>query len=158
MARQMPPVEPQTYVKVLNLLFYAVMAGVIIFAVIAWFISQNQPILIGEGEEDPYKLIFPIVSLALAGAGYMIFQMFVQRISPEATFKKRLTDYRTATLVRMMVWEGAAVICLAGLLMTGNLMYLAYTLPVLGLMIIFQPNKSRIVSDLNLKRDEENQL
>ncbi|MEZ4828113.1 MAG: hypothetical protein R3C61_17785 [Bacteroidia bacterium] len=157
MASQLPPAQPQGFVKQLTLLFVAIASGLVIFCGVAFYINQTQPI----GSEELngiFSVAAPAGSLLLAAVGYFALPAFLSRAPQTPYLQSKLGFYRTATIVRLAFWDAGGFICLVSYLLTGNNMYLAYLFPIVALFVLFSPNRDRVIQDLSLTSEEAKEL
>ncbi|MEZ4776843.1 MAG: hypothetical protein R3D00_26950 [Bacteroidia bacterium] len=157
MASNLPPAQPQGFVRQLSLLSIAIISGLVIFCGVAFFINQTAPIA-SEELNGLFSILVPSASLLLAVAGYFALPLFLGRAPQTKYLQVKLTTYRTATLLRLAMWDAGGFICLAGYLLTGNNLYLAYLFPIVALFVLFSPNLDRIINDLDLSQSEANEL
>lgn len=157
MASNLPPANPQGFVKQLTLLFVAIGSGLLIFCGVAYYINLTEPIA-SEEFNGLFSIIAPTASLVMAAMGYFALPLYLSRVPETKYFQTKLTNYRTATLLRLVLWDAGGFIGLVAYLLTGNTLYLAYLFPIVALFVLFAPSRDRVIQDLSLTDEEAKEL
>jgi hypothetical protein len=134
-------VSTKEYFNHLNILCYAMLAGQILFALIARFVlltPDATPQYIIGPQEDLYGLV-----------AYMLAMVFLSRfmdhsrMKSAATLKKldgdTFTHYRSTVILRLAILEGAALFIIVLAIVTYNALMLWLTGPMLLAFFLARP-------------------
>ena len=143
------------YFKILNLLYYAIIAMQLITAAILVLIKKTQEI--PDSLEDKGDLIiYVLVAIVLAGilGSSFFYKSQCNKLSNLENLKAKMTGYRSIFIIRLAVLEALTFVALVVFLLTGNLVILAIAGFVLIYSLKLRPVKHSIIRDLNLSSTE----
>ncbi len=151
-------ITSQTYLRELNILYWALVTGSLILIVLAYMlVSPIDPSFAG----DLYHVIlifFPILAFASLILSLFLFRNKMKQLIPEKNLGKKLREYRSALLIRWTIIEGACYFSIIGFgLLRVNLL-LALVAFLLAYFIFLKPAPLRIVTDLELNDKDRKKL
>jgi hypothetical protein len=141
----------------LDLLLFAMMLGPVVLLGVAVYLVNSDFEIVNE-VPDLYVIIpfvYAVISIAVS---YFIFKLRIVQISKKEELYQKLYHYRTLFIIRIAILEGGAMLACIMYMLTGNSILFIVVGVLLGLMWFFRPNKDRIVKELQLTIDEENDL
>ena len=114
---------PRSFIKTLSILQLALIAGPIVFAIFAYF--QTQEIAIDlSNTDDPFFLIIPIFALGAIFLGNVVYKKLTAEISKIAGLKQKLIRFQIASLIKFASVEAPALFSVVAFYMTGNMAFL----------------------------------
>jgi MFS family permease len=143
------------YFKALQVIYFALIAGQIIFGLIAFFLNQEA----GFYSEDPQlRSIFIFIVPVFVIGGFMASKIFFKKRVEEAKNKTSLIEkmsyYRAALILRYAFLEGPTFLSIIVYLLTNNW----YFLVIAGFMIVIfftiMPTSERASNELELNKNE----
>lgn len=148
----------KSYFKSLSILFYAMAAGQLIFAIIAFYLRGQGEM----GAEDPeLGQLFLIVGAGLILAT-QIASRFISNKRLESIRKlelrSKMTQYRGLFILRLAMLEGPALFFLVTYLVTGYLWLLVLGMGMLILFLSYYPSINKVVNELELDASERKQI
>jgi len=160
MEQQHPPTGLKADLRANSILFYALIAGVIMFLVIIIALIEfagDFPRV-----DDYFGRILLIVvsvtaSICLVSA-FLSYKKAMSGILPEAPLSERLNIYRAGLVRFAALCEGAALFSVIGLFLTGNFWFVLITVIMLLAMFSKRPTKQRFIGELQLNWQEQQQL
>jgi divalent metal cation (Fe/Co/Zn/Cd) transporter len=152
----MPAQTTQQYFKVLTILHYALITGVLLFALIAFALQSLN--MFGENEElrNVFLYIVPLVALGGVIGGSMMYKKQVNEIKNKNSLAEKLEAYRAIFIMRDALLEGPSLFAIIAYLLTGEILFLALTGSLVAIFILVRPSKDKLAKDLELSSDEMN--
>lgn len=152
--------SPKNNLKAIRILCLALMIGVFLFAMISLIVNQfNGPFL---ETTRQYKDIFLSISGILGCICIFIAIKKYQKniiVSQNAvSLNDKLNNYRTTLVVYMALCEGPALFSIVVFLLIGNLISLVFTAILFGMMLLKFPAAKRMISELQLNWQEQQEL
>lgn len=157
------PNQPQTskqYFQSLLIIYFALLAGQLMFAVIAYFISSSNG---GLGETDAdFVQIGQIMVAVLAVTNLIIStqisKALVSKAKDKNTLKEKLAGYRSALIVKYALLEGASMFASVFLLLTGEIFFFIVAVLIIGVFLLYRPSKEKTIAELQLHYTEVEKL
>ncbi len=148
----------KSYFKVLDLLFYALLAGQLIFAFITLGLTYtNSWHAIIDTESMYYFMVLIVVAGAYYGGNY-IYKSMMEKIKAMKNLLKKFDQMRTAFIIKFALLEAGSFISLVFYLLTADYMFLIIALSIIFLFFISKMNKEKIINDMNLSNQEKQVL
>ena len=146
------------YLTALNILFYALLAGQLIFLGIATGLK-----LVGEfpnvaGLEQALKYASIIFVAGGYLAGTKLFNGRLAQLREQSNLQDQLNGYRGLSITRWALLEGPVLLTTVSYLLTGQSLLLGLAAGAIVLFITLRPGKDRIIRDLSLSSDAAAQL
>jgi hypothetical protein len=150
----MPAQTTRQYFRALTILHYALITGVVLFALIAFALQSLN--VFGENEEirNMFLYIVPLVALGGVIGGGMIYKKQVNGIKNKTGLTEKLEAYRGIFIMRDALLEGPAIFAIIAYLLTGELLFLALTGSLIAIFILVRPAKQKLIRDLEMSSDE----
>ncbi len=143
------------YLKALNILYFALIAGLCIFVLIAIVLVSNSWM---DNSMYDIKNILESMALVIAivclFAGITLFNKRIAAIDPNAELSDKLNTYRAAVILRAALLDGAGIFSVMTYLLTGDMRVLAITAVVLLFFVTLRPTKAALVKALSLSSQE----
>ena len=145
------------YLKTLQIIFIGLITGQILFLGVCLFLqSGNQPV-----EQTMNSSLF-FIALGLATIGIIgsraIYSSRINKLQTLENTQQKLDGWRTTFIIRMAMLEAPTLLCVVGLLLEEQRVFLFLALVLLFFQALNFPNKNKIQSDLNLNETETNEL
>lgn len=152
---------PNAQLKAANILFNALVVGVILFAVIAVaLIKFNGPFSdLGDRFERIFLVIVSLVAVVCLVAAFSGYRKRISSLNnPLATFDEKFNNYRASMISYLALCEGPALFAVMAFLLTANYWFLLITVAMLTAMIFKQPTKQRVINELQLSSQDQQEL
>lgn len=145
----------KSYFKVLNLLFYALLAGQLFFALIAFVLSYSGALRSAIASENMYYFIILIFVAGAYYGGNYLYKGLLKKIKTEDRLINKFDQMRSAFIIKFALLEAGSFISLVFYLLTMDYMFLIVALMVIFLFFISKMNKEKIVEDMGLSIEEK---
>lgn len=142
------------YFFILRILHLSMMAAVVVLGLVAHFVLIPAPDFM-PNENGPLFVNISAAYLAIAVAiSYWLFGLRVQAAKQQIGLSDKLNTYRTATIIRFALIEGAALLVVVFYLLTANLVLLGIAGIGLIVLALLHPNPVKLKMDLDLSPTE----
>ncbi len=144
---------PEGFLKSLSVIHLALLAGQVIFGIVAY--AQSGKIYFGIHNIDSvFIYIVPIVAIGGFMGGYLMFKKQLAVIRNKSSLGEKIIAYQTALIVRYALLEGPSLLAIVIYMQDGNLFFLG----IAGLMILYflflRPTMEKVENDLDLNFNE----
>jgi hypothetical protein len=152
-----PEQVPGAFFKVTVIIHAALIAGQLLFAAMAFFITPSAGLNLKPGNDIFFYAVPAVVIFGML-AGTFYYRQLLAKISPEATLKEKTAGYQTAFIARCGIAEGASLFTIIIFMANGNLFYLI----VLAINVLYfvwiRPTKQKIEDDMDLTYEDKTVL
>jgi hypothetical protein len=145
--------KPKLVLKMTRFIFFALIAGLLIFLLLVLYITDSRPFL-NTVLSVPLMVANIIFCCVVLPAGYFFTKMTFNRIDQTDLPGNKLFRYQSGQIIRMAAGEGIEMLAIASLLLTSNYYFLIFLLITLIIMIRYYPTPERIGRELNLRQYE----
>jgi len=143
--------------KQLDIVFIGLITGQLMFLAVTFYMHYQS--LLTFTLYPAVKAMFSFAVVAVIGfipLGYFLYGAKCKQSSNLNTLDEKLILYRTATMLRLMLFESGGFISLIAYFLTGSNQYVVLLGIVLIAFLINKPSKHRAISDLQLNEQESN--
>ena len=146
--------SPESFLKSISIIHLALLAGQVIFAIVAY--AQSVKVFFGISYmDDVFMYIVPLAAIFGFIAGYSIFKKQLAAIRSKNSLGEKIIAYQTALIIRYALLEGPCLLAIVAYLLNNNLFYLV----VAGLLILYfiflRPTMEKVENDLDLNFNEK---
>ena len=137
--------------KLLRTIFFALLAGQLLFFVIALFLQKTF-----KPDSDLLKILDYLVPLLLLAAIFLsgfIYRLMISK-SKKLPLRDKISGYRSSVIVSLAVLEAANIISITAFMITGEIIYAAASLILFLLFILRAPSGGKLMMDLEITSDE----
>jgi len=147
------------YFKMLLILHIALIVGQLTFAVIVVFFVEFG------GFEPSYtesRNLFLIIAALVTVIGVFISNMLykknIELIKNMKELKQKFSKYKMIYIIKYILLEAPSTIAIIFYLLTGDILFLAFTIAIIFIGLNSKPNKEKIISKLELSDDEKKEM
>jgi hypothetical protein len=152
--------EPQPNdLKAIRILYFAMLAGQVIFAVIVTTLVETGILSRGMNSVTVFMQVAVILFAAVAiPASLILFRKRLADIGPEEDLAKKLEKYRAALIIRMALCEFPALFAIIAYFVTTNRSFLWIILLLIGNFLLIYPARDKLIQQLQLDSSEQSSL
>lgn len=154
-------IEEQTsgqYFTNLTILYGSLIAGQVLFAAVAYFMKPEAATAETEAMHETFQMIIPLVAIGCLAGSMLLFRSRVAAIQKETDLKKKMADYRAASIMRYALLEAPSLFSLVVYLLTGRPFYLGLAAIFILAFLLYRPTPQRAAVDLTLSPGERAKL
>lgn len=148
------------YFKGINIVYYALISGVLIFLLIALFLKYTNNFAIDDiFSINTIKIVFLFFLIAGIVGSHFIFSNKLKTINQRNNdLLIKTAEYRSVLIIRYALLEGAAFFSIIGYLLTGSNMFIAFTGISIIILTALKPSRERLINDLQLDIAEKEKI
>jgi MFS family permease len=155
------PASPKENLKATLIIFSGIVTGVVVFMLVAIFITQSNGPLATRINKYETMLLWGVgtVSLACLVVGRrMLWSGIMAAKNSLNPLHDKLTQYRSSLIRYLVICEVPALLSIILFMLTGNFALLVPAAVFLGFMLAVAPIRRRIVAALELDGSEQSKL
>lgn len=142
----------RAFLRVIRIIYFAIMSGLLMFLFIVLFISGNK-LSLSFNTEDPFTFAV-LITVVIIPAGTMVSNKLFRNYKPGSTLKEKLPFYNVGLIARLAAYEGAGLLSVVFLLISSNLYFVIFTAIALFAIMLNYPTPEKIGEALNLSSTE----
>ena len=144
------------YFQMLRIMYYALIAGQMFFGLIALYLNMADPVDSGENElRDILIYLVPLFVIFGLIAGNFLYRSRLQVCRKKSDLIEKMSDYRSALILRYAFLEGPSLFSIIAYLLTGDFLFMGMAIFMIGLFITIPPTRSKAVFDLELSPEDQ---
>lgn len=150
---------PATIFKSMNLLHIAILAGSLLYFIVAFYLNKTEGGLIklDRNLNQIFWSVSVILLLGMIPAAYYIFKKKIEKIRNEKNLNEKMNHYREAFIIKLAIIDTACFFNITFFLLS-NVNYILYQIAILLLVLAINfPNKTAITDELELNIEGNNQ-
>ena len=138
--------EMKPYQRI-ELIFYSLAAGQIIFAAITYFLLLDEG-----GKSDIPELLYvvPLALIACMGAAYFMNNKLREAAPDQKEAATKLSHYQSRVIMRGALMEGGNLLAIIAAFLTGDVTYIFIFLVGFAVFFYFRPSKYELEHDYQL--------
>ncbi len=140
----------ENYFKANKIVHIAFVIGLVFFALISFLLQLKGFGTIGENVNKLAVYIIPIIALIGLISSTLLFKRKLNECSTKQNLNEKLTEYRSALILKFGIIEGTTFIILISYLLTGELIVLTVAGILIIVFITYIPTKGKLINDLDL--------
>lgn len=142
----------EEYVRNLSVIFWALLAGQVLFTAMIFLIVQSYGALM-DSLVDMINIFQGIVILFVIGswiARRMVSKVRLQEILKEENLKKKIISYRANLILKYALMEAPVFVILIFYLMTADTLLLILSILLIVVFFMNKPDRGKIVNELRI--------
>lgn len=154
------PTPSKKYLSQVNLIYFAQASMMLAFAAVVFALVYSGKIVPTPDENLTNNLTYALAAVALAGyaAAFFTYRQMLSRIDKTAEFKKKMSSFLSALLVRSACLEVPALLAAIVMFMTAKLYLMAIPVVTFIVFYLIRPTVSSIAEDMQLSQKEKASL
>jgi hypothetical protein len=150
-----------SYLMTLRVIFFAFLMSQITLGL--FMIAFNQMGGLSEGLppteiSSVFRIIVPVFALSAIFGSQYLFNAKLRSINKGKSLAEKLTEYRTAFLLKIAFIEGAAMLSLVVYFLTNYWLFIAIGGILAGVFVMYYPSAERIAQHLELLPAEKEKI
>jgi len=142
------------YFKSIKIVHIALVIGVVFFILISVFLQIKGFGTVAPEIDNILLFVVPIFALGGIFASNFVFKKRLNEIRKKSNLKEKMEEYRSALIVKLALIEGPSFFAVVTYLLTGNYIYLGLAVILIIVFLIYTPNKTKFINDLELAKNE----
>jgi divalent metal cation (Fe/Co/Zn/Cd) transporter len=154
------PSDMKSSLRAILIMFYALVIGVVVFLIIVTGLLQiMSPSLEEKNVHNIFLITASLLALLCFVFGTMAYRKKIDKIvNSNLNLNDKFNKYREALIAYYAACEGAALFAVICLFLTGNYWFIVIAITMLSAMWYRMPTKQRLITDLQLSSQEQQEL
>jgi hypothetical protein len=142
------------YFNSIKIIHIALVVGVVFFTLVSVLLQIQGFDTIGQEIDNVLLIVVPIFALFGIFASNLVFKKKLNGIRKKSNLKEKMEEYRSALIIKLALIEGPSFFAVVSYLLTGNSIYLGILLLLIIVFLIYTPNKTKLINDLELTKND----
>lgn len=140
--------------KSIQIVFFALLAGQIIFLFISVYLVQSGNF---KTNEDLFLIFFVVTLMIITPAivvGPMLYRSFMNKVKPEMSALEKFNLYKQGTVIKLAFVEAPTIFSIVGFLLTGSYVFLFLAVGIIVLFFMHKPSLDKFSEDFKVSSSE----
>lgn len=140
--------------KSIQIVFFALLAGQIIFLFISVYLVQSGNF---KTNEDLFLIFFVVTLMIITPAivvGPMLYRSFMNKAKPEMSALEKFNLYKQGTVIKLAFVEAPTIFSIVGFLLTGSYVFLFLAVGIIVLFFMHKPSLDKFSEDFKVSSSE----
>lgn len=142
----------------MSIVHYALLAGVLIFCAIVYFIVLPEKGGLDDSTYDIFRFLVPGLAAGAILAGRFVSRQLFSTAEDKADLGDKLAIFRSGMMIRWAMMEGASLFAVVAFMLSGNLVMLLVALAGAAYLFTMRPTPEAAASALGLTETEYRSL
>jgi hypothetical protein len=147
--------SPATTVKTMKFIHGALLAGQVLFAVVAYATGTKAIYFNARDTKDVFFFVAPLLAFGSIVVGFFLFKQLTGRLIEKTDLQSKIGGYQGAFITRSASLEGASLFNIVAFMLSGNLFYLFISVLLMLILLRSRPTVNLIAQDLQLGYDDK---
>ncbi len=144
--------------KITFIIYYALLTGQLLFFAVAFWYSGSEYFQANKELDEIFQIIVPVFGFALMIFSRFLYNKNVSGVDENADSITKIAKYRTSKIIQWAQVESASMLSLIALMLTGNHLYSAVFIFLIGYFFLVKPSKENFVNEMKLNSADTNEL
>lgn len=142
------------YFKSIKIVHIALVVGIVFFTLVSILLQIKGFGTVGQEIDNVLLIVVPIFALIGIFASTLVFKNKLNGIRKKSSLKEKMEEYRSALIIKFALIEGPSFFVVVSYLLTGNYIYLGILVILIIVFLIYTPNKTKFINDLELTKND----
>jgi hypothetical protein len=144
--------------KVTISIYFALLVAQLLFFAVAFWFSGSENFTANKELDEIFQIIVPLFGLMMMILSRFLYNKNISGVNENGDVKTKIAKYRTFKITHWAMVESASMLSLIALMFTGNHLYSAVFIFLIGYFFLVKPSKENFVSEMKLNSNDANQL
>ena len=146
--------EIKNQIKLTNIIYLALLSGLIIFFILVIILIQIKTPEENKDLDFIFTFLVPVFGLAMMFVSRIIYNQMISKYDSDSSIMQKISYFRTAKIISWAIVEGACFLALVATILTSNYLYVAVFILLLGYFIMMRPTNESLIRDMRLNSEE----
>jgi hypothetical protein len=145
------------YFRTLNVIHYALLAGQLLFAGVALYLTygKNQ---VMNAPKEVFIYVVPLMAVLAVLVGQAIYRIKTKKLIRYQSLTAKMTEYLSIFIIRLAFIEGASLFAIVVYLMTVETIFMGIAVLLIVYFVLLRPTRIKIAMDLELNASDKMKL
>ncbi len=142
-------------IKQLKVIFIALAAGQTGYFIITLILIEKELVTLNKDFSTVGGYIVPIIVIILVVASRLIYSRLIDSKTKGTSEEEKLQIYRSGSIIKFALLEGANFLSVTFYLITGDFLYAAMFVIIIGIFFANFPSREKFISEFGLASYED---
>ncbi len=142
-------------IKQLKIIFFALAAGQISYFIVTLILMQSEMVTLNKDFSTVGGFIVPVIVIILVVASRLFYNRLINSKADGTSEEEKLLTYRTGSILKFALLEGANFLSITFYLLTGDFLYAAMFVIIIAIFFANFPSRERFISEFRLSSYED---
>ena len=142
-------------IKQMKIIFFALLAGQVTYFIIALYLVISGTMSLTKDYSTTLGFIVPVIVIVFVVGSKIFYSYSIKAGTNKYSFEEKVSRYRTNNIVRYALLENANILTITCYLITGDFLYAALFVIVIGIFLINIPDEGKFKVDFQLTSEEK---
>lgn len=144
--------------KVTISIFFGLLVGQLLFFAVAFWFSGTEEFTANKELDEIFQIVVPLFGLAMMILSRFVYNKKISGMDEMGNAITKIAKYRTFKIIQWAIVESATMLSLIALMFTGNHLYSAVFIFLIGYFFLVKPSKENFVSEMKLNSADVHEL
>lgn len=145
------------YFRTLNVIHYALLAGQLLFAGVALYLTYGKKQVMNAPKEV-FIYVVPLMAVLAVLVGQAIYRIKTKKLIRYQSLTAKMTEYQSIFIIRLALIEGASLFAIVVYLLTVEAIFIAIGVLLIVYFVLLRPTRIKIAMDLELNASDKMKL
>ncbi|PKP09034.1 MAG: hypothetical protein CVU09_13290 [Bacteroidetes bacterium HGW-Bacteroidetes-4] len=145
------------YFRSLSLIHYALLAGQLVFAGVALYLTYGKTQLV-DSPKGVFIYVVPLIALLAVLVSQAIYRLKIKKLISYQSLIPKMTEYQSIFIIRLALIEGASLFAIVVYLLTIEAIFMAIAVLLIVYFVLLRPTREKIALDLELNPSDKMKL
>ena len=150
--------NPKQNFKINFIIYFALLAGIMMFALLAYFFPNGQEVGKNENLLSILTYVVPTFAVFEIFLSRFMYSKFILQIQNNATLLEKISKYRTAKIISWALLEGAALFSVVAFIITRSVFFFVVLFVIIIAFILSKPSIDVFLSIFRIEGNERDDL
>ena len=151
--------NPENFFLTMNVLFFALAAGQIIYFVIVFYlISSGSFKSPAEDLTQIFLFLTPVIILTAVLGSKFIYSRLVNNADKNVSLENKMISYRNSTIAKLAIIEASNIFTITVMLITGSYFFAPLSIIVLAFFFLNKPARDKFITNYEVSSGDAMKL
>lgn len=144
--------------KVTISIYFALLVGQLLFFAVAFWFSGTEEFTANRKLDEIFQITVPLFGLMMMTLSRVVYNKKISGMDEKGDAITKISKYRSFKIIQWAIVESATMFSLIALMLTGNHLYSAVFIFLIGYFFLVKPSKENFVSEMKINSTDAHEL
>lgn len=145
-------------IKVTFSIYFALLVGQLLFFAVAFWFSGTEEFTTNKELDEIFQITVPLFGLMMMTLSRVVYNKKISGIEGKGNAVAKIGKYRTFKIIQWAMVESATMFSVVALMLTGNHLYSAVFIFLIGYFFLVKPSKENFISEMKIDSADAHEL
>lgn len=144
--------------KVTISIYFALLVGQLLFFAVAFWFFGTEEFTANRKLDEIFQITVPLFGLMMMTLSRVVYNKKISGMDEMGDAITKISKYRSFKIIQWAIVESATMFSLIALMLTGNHLYSAVFIFLIGYFFLVKPSKENFVSEMKINSTDAHEL